>query len=94
MRENLKAILLKFLQEYVPNFKLLYSTMSDELPLYGISGLLDSIELVTLIVTFEYELEIMLNRPFSISTDKTVSLSNSPFRTINSFLDYLESITK
>jgi acyl carrier protein len=57
--------------------------------LFGCSGNLDSIGLVTFIVMLEQKLANKFGRPFTIAEDRALSRDRSPFLTVESLAEYL-----
>jgi acyl carrier protein len=57
--------------------------------LFGCSGNLDSIGLVTFIVMLEQKLANQFGRPFTIAEDRALSRDRSPFLTVESLAEYL-----
>lgn len=60
--------------------------------LYGRDSELDSLNLVSLIVRIEEEIETEFNQTISLANERAMSLNNSPFRTINSMMEYISSL--
>lgn len=60
--------------------------------LYGASGVLDSISLVTLVVSIEDAIEDEFNLSILLANDKAMSQRNSPFLTIQSLVNYVEQL--
>ena len=58
-------------------------------PLYGDAMALDSISLVSLIVTIEQRLEDQFRIPLILASEKAMSRRNSPFLTIGSLTNYV-----
>jgi|TARA_B110000914_G_C15197986_1_gene324840 D-alanine--poly(phosphoribitol) ligase subunit 2 len=57
--------------------------------IFGNKGALDSLGLVTLLVNIEQKIESHYNTSITIADEKAMSLSNSPFKTIGSLIDYI-----
>lgn len=57
-------------------------------PLYGRDGVLDSLGLVTLVVTLEQAIEDDLGVTVALADERAVSRSSSPFRTVGSLVGY------
>lgn len=55
-------------------------------PLFGAEGKLDSLELVNLVVLVEERIEDELEVSVTIASEKAMSLSNSPFRDVQSLV--------
>jgi acyl carrier protein len=63
-------------------------------PLFGIDGALDSLGLVRLIVNIEDFLSSSYNLNVSLADEKAFSYKTSPFRTIESIVDYTCDLIK
>ena len=61
----------------------------DETPIFGADGLLDSMGLVTLVVTMEDMIERDFGVAVSIVSDKAMSARRSPFATIGSLAEFV-----
>ncbi len=59
--------------------------------LFGPSGILDSIGLVSVIVEIEQKLSDRAGRDVSLMDDRAMSQARSPFRTVQSLADYAEA---
>jgi len=57
--------------------------------LYGQSGKLDSLGLVSLIVAIEQNVEEVFTKTILLADEKAMSQERSPFRTIGSLRDYV-----
>ena len=62
---------------------------SDETLLYASNGILNSIELVMLIVDVEQELRSKYKIAIVIASSKAMSQKNSPFHSVNSFTNFI-----
>ncbi len=62
-----------------------------ELKLYGANGVLDSFGLVALLVSLEERIEDELGKEVSLADAKAMSAQNSPFATVLSLKEYIES---
>ncbi len=65
---------------------------SDDTVLFGGDGVLDSISLVSLILLVEEKLQNELKTDILLVNEKAMSQKNSPFRTFNSFVTYINSL--
>jgi len=61
-------------------------------PLLGEGGVLDSIQLVNLVVATEELVEESYDRVVALADDRAFSQARSPFLTIGSFADYIGKI--
>jgi D-alanine--poly(phosphoribitol) ligase subunit 2 len=59
-----------------------------EAPLFGVDGVLDSIDLVSLIVAVEQGIEDQLGVMVTLADAKAASQKSSPFRTVASLVAY------
>ena len=57
--------------------------------LYGEKGKLDSLGLVNLIVAVEQKLQDELGLTITLATERAMSQKNSPFRSVQSLLNYI-----
>jgi len=57
--------------------------------LFGEAGKLDSLGLVNLIVLVEQKIEETFGRPVTLADERAMSERNSPFRTVDTFADYI-----
>lgn len=62
--------------------------------LYGLTGVLDSLGLVTLIVAVEQAIEDELGLTISLADERAMSQKNSPFRTIGTLADYIVKVNQ
>ncbi len=67
---------------------------SSEALLFGQDGVLDSLGLVNLIVAVEQEVEDAFDETVTLADEKAVSQKNSPFKSVQSLVDYIESLLK
>ena len=68
--------------------------ITDETPLFGDDGLLDSLGLVALIVDVEEALSARTERPITLADDRAMSQTASPFRTVGSLADYALTLVR
>jgi acyl carrier protein len=74
------------------NEELDYANLTDitwETALAGGEDGLDSLSLVRLIVGLEGEIERALDRKISLADENALSVRHSPFRTVNSLVDFI-----
>ncbi|MCF8004861.1 MAG: hypothetical protein K9L32_11795 [Chromatiaceae bacterium] len=70
----------------------------DQIPLdtntglYGVNGHLDSMSLVSLLIEVEEALMDNHGLQISLSDERAMSQANSPFLSIQSIVDYIESL--
>ena len=57
--------------------------------LIGRGSVLDSLDLVTLVIDVEQRLEQDYHLSFALADDRAMSQRNSPFRTVESLTDYI-----
>jgi acyl carrier protein len=65
---------------------------SKDTVLFGKSGRLDSLALVTLIVEIEQRMEEELKTTISLADDRAMSQKTSPFQTVQTLADYIASL--
>ncbi|WP_192455409.1 hypothetical protein [Acinetobacter oleivorans] len=64
--------------------------LNEDTILYGENGQLDSMSLVTLIAEIEDRVEDTYQKNIILASEKAMSQRNSPFRSINALVDYIE----
>ena len=67
---------------------------SKETILFGENGQLDSLALVNLIVIIEQNIEDKLNVSITIADEQAMSQKHSPFRTIETLMNYIQILLK
>ncbi len=60
--------------------------------LFGESGKLDSLGLVNLVVAVEERVEEDTDHAISLTDERAMSQTNSPFRTTGTLIDYIEQL--
>lgn len=60
--------------------------------LFGDGGKLDSLGLVNLVVAAEQKITEDFDNPISISDERAMSQKNSPFRTVETLIDYIDML--
>lgn len=63
--------------------------LGEDAPLYGKEGVLDSLDLVSLILLIEEKAADELGKPVTLTSDRALSAHRSPFRTVGSVTDYV-----
>lgn len=66
--------------------------MGRDAPLYGEAGVLDSLGLVSLVVSIEQALQDRWGVAVALADEKALSLTRSPFRTIGTLTDYVAGL--
>lgn len=59
--------------------------------LFGDGGALDSLALVSFLMDLEEALERHLGRRFTLTDERALSAARSPFRSVESLIDFVES---
>jgi D-alanine--poly(phosphoribitol) ligase subunit 2 len=62
--------------------------LTEDTPLFGQEGLLDSLGLVTLVVAVEQAIEDEFGVNISLADEKAMSQRRSPYRTVGSLAEY------
>lgn len=90
MKEEVLNIILNKLKE-IGEEKEIKSLINckDNTPIYGASGLIDSITLVMLVSDIEEEVENIYGKIITLADEKAMSQKISPFRSVNSLADYV-----
>lgn len=66
--------------------------LGEEAPLYGREGVLDSLDLVSLILLVEEKAADEFGKPITLTSDRALSSFRSPFRTVGSLADYVVAL--
>lgn len=64
----------------------------EEAPLYGREGVLDSLDLVSLILLVEEKASDELGKSLTLTSDRALSSFRSPFRTVGTLTDYVVAL--
>ena len=88
--ENLIITSVKEINEQLPQEQQL--EQSTKTVLFGKDGKLDSLGLVTLLVTIEQNIEDEFDVSITLADERAMSQKNSPFRTIGTLAEYLNMI--
>ncbi len=67
---------------------------SKETVLFGAFGSLDSLGLVSLIVSVEEQIQEIFGVPIVLADERAMSQQRSPFRSVESLADYIEILLK
>jgi acyl carrier protein len=84
---SLKEVLVdsdKFIEESYKN--------TETFTLIGSSSLLDSMDLVTLIINIEEKIFNLMNLSITLANEKAMSRKNSPFKTVETLAEYITEI--
>jgi acyl carrier protein len=65
---------------------------SPDAVLYGKTGKLESIDVVTLIMEVEDQIKAEIGQSITIADDRAMSRENSPFLTVGSLTDYVADL--
>ena len=68
--------------------------ISKDTPIYGKGGHLDSLSLVTFLIDLEQKIEDEYNEHITIADDKAMSQKNSPFKTVDSLINFINQKLK
>lgn len=90
MKHNLVEIVLKTIYSYNQQVnEKIQMDLGMDAPLFGQEGVLDSLELVGLIVELEQAIEDQLGISIVIADERAMSQRSSPFRTTGSLAEYI-----
>ena len=90
--ENLIINAIKEINEQLPQEQQL--GQSTKTVLFGKDGKLDSLGLVNLLVIIEQNIEEDFDVIITIADERAMSQKHSPFRTVESLVDYIEMLLK
>jgi acyl carrier protein len=93
MQEELVAIIFENLQEMQKTGEFAYEdSLTVDTPLYGRDGKLDSLSLVKLIIAVEQGIQDRLNISVSLSDEKALSQTRTPFRSVSTLVNHAITI--
>ncbi len=70
------------------------SSLTEDTPLFGRGGLLDSLALVSLVVSVEEAIADEFGRTVSLADERAMSQSRSPFRSVGALADYAAGLVR
>ena len=85
-KQKLKEILIECIIENV-SIPQNFST-EDEIDIMGCSSFIDSLDLLSILVSFEMAIYDEFNIEVAFATEKAMSLNKSPFKNSSSLVDY------
>lgn len=95
MRTKILATVKAVIQEYNDELETPVDLKEGEKTrLFGASSVLDSIQLVTLIVMIEEGIEDEFDKSINLANEKAMSRRVSPFSTLGHLCDYVEELLK
>ena len=91
-----KSVAINIIKENLALFdnKLNENEINHETILFGAGGMLDSMDLVNLIVAIEQSVTDEFSTDITIADARAMSQKSSPFRTIESLATYIEMLVK
>lgn len=93
MNPQIDEIVSRCMRDMAERYSLdLNGGVSRDTLLFGESGLLDSVGLVSLIVAIEQEIENDLGVSIVLADERAMSQKNSPFRSIGALADYAATL--
>ena len=87
---NIQKLIFEAYLETIPNAS--NNGIDDDTPLFGGEGVLDSLGLVSFLINLEQKIEDNTGISLTIADEKAMSLKNSPFKTIGTLHNYLNTI--
>jgi acyl carrier protein len=93
MRPEIVSLIVKAVREFAEQSEVpLPATVDRNTPLFGREGFLDSMGLVTLVVSVEQAIEDELGVSVSLADERALSQRASPYRTVGALADYAASL--
>ena len=95
MKTKVEDLIIKAIKETVETLpgNLHFNEKTDTI-LFGLDGVFDSLGLVTFLVCLEQIIEDEFNIEITIADEKAMSMENSPFKSIDTLAQYIDSIIK
>lgn len=95
MKEEIAKIIIETLQDL--NDELHNKTLENpsfETKLFGTDGALDSLSLVLFVTDLEEKISDEFNKQIILADEKAMSQRTSPFRNVESLVNYVENLLK
>ena len=93
VEEEITELILEALKEFRTHLgKKWTADLSPAMPLYGHSSEMDSLGLVQLLIDVEERVSDRYGVPVSLTDEKAMSQTHSPFRSVNSLAQYLAGL--
>ena len=93
MNSNLTPLITEILQELETEKGIqLPPNVTNETPLFGYQGILDSLALVSLVVALEQAIEDKFGLSVGLADERALSQKNSPYQTVGSLAHYASSL--
>jgi len=93
MKNEIEKLIIETAKELAEEEELeLDSDITSEVALFGDSGILDSMGLVSLVVAVEQAIEEKFDSVISLADEKALSQKNSPYRTVASLAEYAAAL--
>ena len=93
MRDKIEEIVLELVAEINGECEDKFE-ISEDLILVGENGVLDSMDLVSLIINIEEKLADELDLSITIASDQAFSRKKSPFFNVNSLVDFIIELSE
>jgi D-alanine--poly(phosphoribitol) ligase subunit 2 len=90
MDDQLTALIQAAVEEMNATLERPISADADA-PLFGMNGVLDSIGLISLVMIVEQRVDDVFGVTISLASEKAMSQTKSPFRTIRSLTDWTKT---
>lgn len=87
-QQALLALIAETVRAYSLSMRAVESPVEPDTQLFGPSGVLDSLGLVSVVVELEQALTDRVGRNVSLMNDSAMSQTRSPFRTVRSLAEY------
>jgi acyl carrier protein len=87
-KEHVKAIVTSKVSDYLKVTKNIDLKLEDSTRLIGGDNYIESIDLVSIILDIEEAFRIQ-EKEISLTSEKAMSIKNSPFKTISSLVDFI-----
>jgi D-alanine--poly(phosphoribitol) ligase subunit 2 len=92
MRNELISLVVNTLRETFGQDAKIPGFLGTETSLFGQEGILDSLGLVTLIVSVEQAIEDAFGLSVTLADEKAMSQRHSPYRTVGTLADYAQRV--
>lgn len=88
MKGEMMDIVIEMTKEILKAEGIVFDELDEQTKLYGEGGMLDSMQIVSLVVAIEQEIEDRYGRPVALADEKALSRSASPYRNVDTLAEY------
>lgn len=88
MKDEMTEIVIEMTKEILDAEGMAYEDIDERTSLYGEGGIFDSMQIVSLVVAIEQEIEDRYGLAVALADEKALSRSSSPYRNVGTLAEY------